>query len=117
MQSNTLLKKIAKGDTKGMINAYVCPDLHTMITVNIDNGHIPDRVACKICDQPAVSMMYQVNQNLNPVVEWFRPTQGEMDAAMLTMDNQTAKEHKEYIYSGHLIARERITIKKLDGNG
>lgn len=97
---------IAQGKTKGMVNAYVCPDLHVMITKNNDDGFIPEKVGCMQCGQESKSLHYDVNQNLGHAIEWFRPTEGEMAASMLTKD-EAAAGYKDYILRGGLISMLR----------
>lgn len=98
---------IAQGKTKGMVNAYVCPDLHTMITKNNDDGYIPEMVGCMQCNQESKSLHFDVNQSLGHAIEWYKPTEGEMNAAMLKMDEVKSAGYKEYILRGGLISKLR----------
>jgi len=104
--SNTKLKGVAKGQTKGFVNAYICSELHSTITTNVDNGFIPDQIVCPKCDEVALSMVYHVNQNLTPIVEFFRPSESQIQAAELSMTKEQALSHRNYLNNGGLISRE-----------
>lgn len=41
MNKNELINKIKSGQTKGLVNAYICENLHIVVTKNIDDGYIP----------------------------------------------------------------------------
>ena len=105
MSKNQILNKIRNGLTKGMVNAYVCQDLHTIITKNDDNGHIPDKIFCPKCDKPALSMYYQVNQTFSPQVVFFKPSESETKAATLNMSKEDYQSHIQYLQSGGLVSR------------
>lgn len=106
MSKHQTARAIMRGQTKGMINAYICPNIHVTITKNLDNGFIPERLACPDCDQISVTMMYLVNQEkFTPVIEWFKPTEGEIQAAELSMSKEHAKSHRDYVNKGGLISR------------
>lgn len=106
MSKNETLRNIKNGVTKGMVNAYVCTELHTIVTKNRDNGHIPDKIYCPKCDAQAISLYYQVNQSLTPVVEFFKPNEAEIQAAALSMSKENFKTHDHYLKSGGLVSRE-----------
>lgn len=55
-------------------NAYVCSNLHSTVTINTDQGTTPMIIACPQCNERAMSMMYNVNQQLEPSHEWYSPT-------------------------------------------
>lgn len=106
MSKHQRARAIAQGLTKGFINAYVCENLHSMVTINTDAGFIPSAVACPQCGAESHSMNYLVNQNLPPVVEWFKPSEGEMQATELTMNAEQAKIFRTHILKGGLMSRE-----------
>jgi hypothetical protein len=106
MSKNQTANKIAQGRTKGMVNAFICPDLHSITTKNADDGIIPNQISCPQCGQTAMSMMYQVNQNLGAVVEWYRPTLSEMDASSISMTDEQFEGRKKYISNGGLLSRK-----------
>jgi len=105
MSKNQILRNIRAGKTKGYVNAYVCTELHTIITKNVDDGHIPDKIYCPKCDKIAGSLYYQVNQSFSPTIEFFRPTQAETKSATLTMSKEQYNEHIQYLNSGGLVSR------------
>lgn len=105
MSKNQILRNIRAGKTKGYVNAYVCSELHTIITKNKDDGHIPDKIYCPKCDKVAMSMYYQVNQSFSPTIEFFRPTQAETKSATLTMSKEQFDEHTRYLRGGGLVSR------------
>jgi hypothetical protein len=106
MAKTNLMHAIQNGQTKGMVNAYICSNLHCLVTKNMDHGHIPERIACPKCDEMCVTMMYMVNQTFEPQVEWFKPSQNEMQASMLSMTPEDAKNHHDYIMNGGLVSRQ-----------
>lgn len=58
------------------INAYVCYNLHSTITVQLDDGSIPAILKCQTegCNMPSRSMLGMVNQKFPPTHEWFKPS-------------------------------------------
>lgn len=105
MNKKELIEKIKKGQTKGMINAYICENLHNILTKNIDNGFIPTQIKCPQCESVASSMMYQVNQNFGHTVEWFKPTEAEMQSHSLSLTESQIQSHREYVKKGGLVSR------------
>jgi len=105
MNKNELINKIKSGQTKGLVNAYICENLHNILTKNIDNGFIPTQIKCPQCESVASSMMYQVNQNLGHSVEWFRPTEAEMQSHSLSLTADQIKSHRDYVTKGGLVSR------------
>lgn len=105
-------RKIKSGETKGMINAYVCENLHSMVTKNLDSGIIPPIVQYPQCESKSYSMNYRVNQGLQPQIEWFKPSQGDMQAAELTMKRDQVKDFRENVARGVLMSR-LISLEKL----
>lgn len=115
MSQNQKLRKIATGQTKGMINAYICEDLHIIITKNMDNGYAPAQVGCPTCDKVCNSLGFNVNQNLSHAVEFFKPTEAQIQAASLTMTKKEHATHMDYLNRGGLISREAKLPKLDDG--
>lgn len=105
MNKNELINKIKSGQTKGLVNAYICENLHIVVTKNVDDGYIPTQTGCTQCDKVASSMMYQVNQNLGHSVEWFRPTEAEMQSHSLSLNPEQIKSHRDYVTKGGLVSR------------
>jgi hypothetical protein len=94
-----------KQKRKGLINAYICPDLHSVVTKNVDEGMIPNEISCPQCAKPSISMMYQVTQTLPHRIEWFKPTDAEVKSQMLSMTDKQANAFKEYINNGGMANR------------
>ena len=61
---------------KPIINIYLCSNGHQTVTKDVDAGTTPFMHLCatKGCMEFGRSKMYQVDQTLEPVEEWFRPT-------------------------------------------
>lgn len=112
MNKNELINKIKSGQTKGLVNAYICENLHIVVTKNVDDGYIPTQTGCTQCDKVASSMMYQVNQNLGHSVEWFRPTEAEMQSHSLSLNPEQIKSHRDYVTKGGLVSRVAETKKE-----
>jgi len=106
MSQNQTIRKIMTGQTKGMLNAYICPDLHTVITKNVDDGFIPERIACPVCKQISTSLSYNVNQNFTPTIEFFMPTLAQQQSAELSMTKEQVISHQAYLKKRGLISRE-----------
>ncbi len=105
MSKHQIQRLIATGKTKGMINGYICPDLHIMVTKNVDDGNIPNAVGCMTCGQESTSLHYNVNQNMGHTIEWYLQTEGEMQSTMLSMDAKKANGYKEYVVNRGLTSR------------
>lgn len=105
MNKNELINKIKSGQTKGLVNAYICENLHTVVTKNLNDGAIPNQISCPQCGKVSNSMMYQVNQNLGHSVEWFRPTEAEMQSHSLSLTPDQIKSHRDYVTKGGLVSR------------
>lgn len=92
---------------KGLINAYVCTELHTTITKNIDEGPIPMMIACPLtdCGKPARSMMYQVNQNFHHTIEWYSPDKAELLRMSTQYEKPAYLQMVELVQKGGLISR------------
>lgn len=105
MNKNELINKIKSGQTKGLVNAYICENLHIVVTKNLNDGVIPNQISCPQCSKAANSMMYQVNQNLGHSVEWFRPTEAEMQIHSLSLTADQIKSHRDYVTKGGLVSR------------
>lgn len=94
------------------IDAYVCPELHILLTEKVDEGKQPMRISCIQCGQPAISLAYNVNQNFVATMEWYRPTEAEMQIEMLKMKTPEFNRFKEFIIKGGLLARPKQVLKK-----
>lgn len=64
-------------DNAGLKNAYVCENLHTTVTVNIETGKTPYQIPCPECSLPARTMNFQVDQELSAGYEFYRMTESE----------------------------------------
>lgn len=60
---------------KNRKNVYVCSQQHQTVTVDRDDGVTPASIRCtrEGCSLLARSSWYQVEQNLRPTHEWYRP--------------------------------------------
>lgn len=112
MSQHSKERKIESGKTKDLINAYVCENLHSMVTKNVDDGITPPIVMCPQCGTRSYSMNYKVNQGLQPQIEWFKPSVGDMQAAELTMTPMQVKDYREQMKRGVLMSRI-INLDKL----
>ena len=86
-------------EKKGMINAYVCANLHASVTIHRNDGVTPMFINCPICGMQATSRMGNVNTNFKPVFEWYAPTEAEIKAeatfkALLFKSNAKRLEDK-----------------------
>lgn len=66
---------------KGRKNIYRCPDCGgETITIDVDDGTTPMFLACRAsgdigqCRGRAVSSMYEVDPDVEPKWEWYRPS-------------------------------------------
>ena len=64
--------------SENTINAYVCEDLHIIITKDVEIGVSPALIKCPICDKASKSQFYIVNQSLIPTHEFRKPKEGEI---------------------------------------
>jgi len=63
----------------GKINVYTCQTCRRdIVTIDIDDGVTPFMVTCPECGNEAFSHCYEVNQQLRPQWEWFRPTEDQL---------------------------------------
>lgn len=85
---------------KGKKNIYTCPDGHGTSTIEIDIGVTPMIIKCrhKGCKHQATSAWYNVDQNLEPEYEWFRPDE----------NSAVPKDLSEHIRMGGLLLRPRV---------
>lgn len=91
-------------EKKGMKDAYICNNLHYVITLHKDDGTTPMFMNCPICKERATSRMGQVNQNLPATYEWFKPTPAELDAEIKKFIEQnkfTDKKQIEQVTAGY----------------
>lgn len=79
------------------LNAYVCPDKHRTVTIDIDEGVTPFMMGCKFpgCGKMAHSLFYKVPQDITPEYEWYKPTAEQVEAII---QQQTTKIPK---YADH----------------
>ncbi len=91
------------------IDAYVCPDLHIIITEVSEkapeNSKIMPRIGCPKCGQPAQSQGFNVNQSFKASVEWYRRDENEIKAAALSMEKPEYNRFLEYINKGGLLSK------------
>lgn len=92
------------------IDAYVCPNLHIIITEQICEGKTPQRVNCMQCDENAKSLQGEVNQNFRGVIEWYKPSEKDVENILAGMEKPEANRFREIINQGGLISRHK-TIK------
>lgn len=114
MSKHQFLNRMAQGKMKGMINAYVCPELHTTITKNVDDGFIPSEIGCLQCQQPARTMQFQVNQSFKPIAEWYMPSKAEQQAYCLGLKKDEADRYLAHIRKGGLMSRSVTNTPKFD---
>jgi hypothetical protein len=85
------------------INAYDCDNQtchHLTVTVQIADGITPMFSDCEKCGGPSTSRMFDVPQDLEPTIEWYKP-----DEAELLNDDKLA----HYVSNGGLMPR-RIAV-------
>lgn len=91
------------------IDAYVCPELHVIITEISEkapvNSKIMPRIGCPQCGQPAQSQGFNVNQSFKASIEWYCPDENEIKAASLKMDKPEYNRFVEYVNKGGLLSR------------
>lgn len=94
-------------------NAYVCTNLHTTVTVNKDNGVTPMFISCPVCNERAASMMYKINQALEPTHEWYKPTEEQIigEAKFFALANELDEKLllsglKDHVKQGGLLMRK-----------
>ena len=93
-----------KIDLESRLNVYSCSCGHDTITIDIDAGVTPFMYRCEKCGNRAISKGYQVQGNLTPTLEWYRPSLKEM---MKRRKNENLLEH---YFNGGLEIR-KIKIK------
>jgi hypothetical protein len=81
------------------INAYTCPDGHTMITRKTDRGSAPLAVKCKQrgCKEKAITQWYHVDQNALPDYEFVIPT--------LSSRKQLSRQQQQSVAAGGLVLK------------
>jgi len=101
-------------------DAYICPELHATITEKVDEGMVPAIIICPICMQKdgkramARSLGYQVNQNMNAAIEWYKPDQAQLLEITSSLDAKGAEQTIEAVKKGHLMSR--VKPVKLEKN-
>jgi hypothetical protein len=66
------------GEAAGRINAYVCHNLHAIVTENHDAGVTPMFTTCPLCSTAMASRMYQVAEDLEPTHQWYRAKEEDL---------------------------------------
>ena len=104
------------------INAYICPKLHHTITIDIDQGTTPMFLQCPECKLRAVSMMYNVVQNLEPGYEWYKPKEADIirEVKEATSKREDAYDSvlaamKDHVSNGGLLFRKRHKKPRMHG--
>lgn len=86
---------------KGKVNTYTCDSCdYVTVTVDVDDGVTPFMIGCpavRCAGGSAKSGMYQVDQNLVPTHEWFKPTD---------LSGYSAN-HRQHVEMGGLVMRPR----------
>lgn len=83
---------------KNKINIYVCSNCNKRtITIDKDDGTTPFMASCPECKSIAFSSFYNVDQDLIPTHEWYRPEEKELE----NLDEET----QEYVNNGGLLLR------------
>lgn len=76
----------------GRTNVYICEKCrYAGVTIDRDPGVTPVIIGClsrKKCDGRAYSTMYRAPTNLEPVAEWYRPSDEEIAGK-----SQSVKDH------------------------
>lgn len=68
------------GEAAGRINAYVCRNLHAIVTRNREAGVTPMFTSCPLCHTAMASRMYQVAGDLEPTHEWYLAKEEDLRA-------------------------------------
>lgn len=88
-----IINKI-KGYVMEKKNQYVCPEGHSTVTIEHDEGTTPFLIKCTKCTCMAMSRFYRVDREAKPTHEWYKP------------DIMTVKPYeKEYVLNGGLLLR------------
>lgn len=90
-----------------LIDAYICPELHATVTRIREGseGKAVRVISCPECKQPAQSQNYNINQNFEPVIEWYKPDENEMKSASLSMEKSEFERFSEYVNKGGLLSK------------
>lgn len=99
---------------KPKIDAYVCPNLHIVITEQTCEGKTPERVNCMQCDAIAKSLHWEVNQDFRGMVEWYKPTPKEVEDILAGMSKPEANRFREIINQNGLISRPKVLPKDIN---
>lgn len=92
---------------KGKKNAYICPRLHATITIDREEGTTPMFLMCPVCEEQAVSKMYQLDQSLEPTHEWYKPDEKEIEDEITSLHKLAPGMQKEHIEQS---IREHVTM-------
>lgn len=80
------------------VNVYVCHKCgKEVVTIDRVDGTTPFVIKCSECGEMARSSFYNVNQDLTPTVEFYKPDKEEYD--------KLDEELKEYVDRGCLLYR------------
>jgi len=89
-------------ETCDRINIYAC-DQHEVVTVDRVKGTTPMQIICPVCGKWAMSRFYNVDQSLEPVLEWIQPPAEAL--------RYMAKAEVEHYQQGGLYLRKIQTPK------
>lgn len=93
----TMPKSAVSEKPQGRLNQYTCKTCGGVITtIDRDHGTTPMMLACratKDCDGSMFSAMYQVESNLTPEWEWYKPVKAK-------------GADREYVEMGGLLLRK-----------
>lgn len=107
-----------KNKKMSKINAYVCPHLHTTVTIEYGDGNTSFMMSCPKClkkgvQELATSQVYKVNQNLTPTHEWYKPTAEEIEHIRKSSPDSNFRQLQQHVMRGGLLLRElsKKTVK------
>ena len=90
---------------QGKVNVYVCPKCKGQtVTIDADDGTTPFMIKCRSVggchEEMATSSFYQVDQNLIPSFEWYRPVGEQLDRII-----KQGGDMQEHVEKGGLLLR------------
>lgn len=98
---NQLTQFLPSLEKPGQKNLYNCRDCgFTIVTINSDYGTTPLKTNCLNCDKIMQSKAYEVNQDITPSYEWYRPNESEI----LTITDETLLA---FLGKGGLLLRKK----------
>lgn len=92
-------------------NAYVCNELHFVVTVDTIPGTTSMFINCPHCEKEgkhamAQSRMYNVNQSFNATHEWYKPAVADWQRLKVDITNKGVIEAMElHVQKGGLLLR------------